>query len=407
MKTRIFALILAFTGMLAIVVPASAQGPTNITITQVDATRFPQIDVYISVTDTGGNAVRGIAPNVFKLEENGQPMQLVSAMRAGEQGPTSTVLLIDHSGSMAHAGKMDGAKQAATTYVNMMRPGDRTAIIQFDTEIETIQAFTDDKNALYTAIQKLVPRGNTSLYDATAQAARYFETTTGRKSIILLTDGMDTSSKLNRQGAIQQATKTGYSIYTIGLGVPGSTYGNQDGIDESSLRDLAQASYGEYFYATDANALNGLYQTLSLRIQNEYRLTYITATPFRDGVKRNLAVTAPGSAASTNYNPGGIIPESAPQWSSWILFLGILAMLAVLLLAPTGLRLASGHASFNLPTFSKPTAKPRIKLSASNPNEASVQPTPKRSSRIRIVKKTSAQIDANTTLPWDEKDSNH
>ena len=241
MKTRILALAIALVVVLTIAVPVSAQGPTNISVTQVDSARFPQIDVYVSVTDSNGSAVRGVSPNSFRLEENGQPMQLVSAMRAGEQGPANTVLLIDRSGSMAHAGKMDGAKQAATTYVNMMRPGDRTALIQFDTEIETLQPFTDDKNALYAAIQKLAPRGNTSLYDATAQAARYFETTTGRKSIIVLTDGMDTSSKQNRQAAIQQATKTGYSIYTIGLGTPGTGYGNQDGIDESVLRDLAQA----------------------------------------------------------------------------------------------------------------------------------------------------------------------
>ena len=123
-----------------------------------------------------------------------------------------------------------------------------------------------------------------------------------------------------------------------------------------------------------------------------------------------MVVTAPGAAASTNYNPGGIIPEAAPQWSSWLLFLGLLGLLVLLFFAPMGLRFASEHTSFNLPTFAKPKAKSRIKLTDANPGSAATPPqqTATRPSRIRIVKKSSDQTDAaHTTLPWDEGEQSH
>src|SRR5512137_770740 len=93
----------------------SAQGPVNIAVTQVDTSQFPQIQVYVSVTDAAGNPVRNADPSAFQLQENGQAMQLVAATRSGEQGAVNTVLVLDRTGSMAFADKMAGAKQAAAT----------------------------------------------------------------------------------------------------------------------------------------------------------------------------------------------------------------------------------------------------------------------------------------------------
>ena len=93
---------------------ASAQGPVTINVTQIDQSRFPQVDVYVSVTDTAGSPVRNLPPDAFHLEQNGKPVSLAAATRAGEQGAVSTVLVIDRSGSMAFSGKMAGARRGAT-----------------------------------------------------------------------------------------------------------------------------------------------------------------------------------------------------------------------------------------------------------------------------------------------------
>jgi VWFA-related protein len=407
-----FALALAL-GVLA-TTGVRAQGPINIAVTQIDTTNFPEVQVYVSVTDAAGNPVRNADPNAFQLQENGQAMQLVAATRSGEQGPVNTVLVIDRTGSMAFADKMAGAKQAAATFVNLMRPGDRTALIQFDTEIDTLQPLTDDKSALLGSIQKIYPRGNTALYDAIAKAGAYFENVQGRKAVIVLTDGMDNASKLNRETLVKQAGTAGYSIYTIGLGAKGAGYGSQDGIDEAGLQDIAAASYGTYAYAPDASQLNGLYQQLSLKIQNEYRLSYLTPIALRDGVKRNIVVTAPGAAATQSaYNPGGIIPQVAPQWGAWLLFFVALVLLLGLFFAPLAFRLVRKRGTIipqlPAPQKSKPS---RVKLTGAAPaptaaSASAASTVAARPSRIKIKRPAGVSDAERSQMPWDEGASKH
>ncbi|MBI4786148.1 MAG: VWA domain-containing protein [Chloroflexi bacterium] len=391
---KLFAFASALILNLVVALTARAQGPVNITVTQIDQSRFPQVDVYVSATDAARNPVRNLSPDVFRLTQNGKPVNLTAATRAGEQGAVNTVLVIDHSGSMARSDKMAGAKQAASNFVNLMRPGDKAALIQFDTDIETLQPLTGDKNALVAAIQKIAPRGNTALYDALAQGGKYFETTEGRKAIIVVTDGMDNASKLNRDAAVKQAEQGSYTIYTIGLGNKAAGFGSQEGIDEAVLRDLASASMGTYAYTPDASQLSALYEQLSVLIQNEYKLTYLSPDPLRDGLRREIVVTAPGaSQTQAAYNPGGLIPEIAPQWSSWALFLIALLLLLALFFAPTGLRLAAARFSPNrVAVTSRPS---RVKLtSAAESTSGTSRPT-----RVKVGKKTSG---AAHDMPWDE-----
>jgi VWFA-related protein len=408
MKKILSAFVVAFALCSLAVLNVSAQAPIYITVTQVDQSQFPQIDVFVSVIDANGYPVRNVSPDAFRLEENGKPIGLMSATHAGEQNPVSTVLIIDHSGSMASAGKMTAAKQAASAFVNNMRSVDKTALIQFDTEIETLQSFTNDKNALQAAIQKIVPRGNTALYDAIDQAAKYFEATQGRKDIIVVTDGMDNASKINRDTIVDKVGKAGFSVYTVGLGAKGAGYGSQDGIDESVLRDLASASMGTYYYRPDAAQLADLYQQLSMLIQNEYKLTFMSASPLRDGVKRNIVVTAPGaSATQTAFNPGGVIPEAESQLSSWFLFAVALFVLLGLFFLPLGLQVARqrGLSAPSLPAPHAPLPAPkpsRVKLtSRATGTTVTAQP------RSRIKIKQSTKEPTRTQLPWDENTDKH
>ncbi len=414
MRILRLAFVLAIALGLLSAIGVSAQGPVTITVTQVDQSRFPQIEVYVSVTDPAGNPVRNLAPDAFRIEQNGKPVAALAATRAGEQGPVSTVLVIDHSGSMAFGNKMSGAKQAATTFVNLMRPGDKTALVQFDTEIDTLAPLTDDKNALLAGIQKIVPRGNTELYDALAQAGKYLEAATGRKAIIVVTDGMDNASKINRDTLMQQVSAGGYSIYTIGLGNRAAGYGNQEGIDETTLRDIANATMGTYSYAPDASQLAALYQQLSLLIQNEYKLTYTSPDPFHDGLKREIVVTAPGAGATrATYNPGGVIPEAATDWSSWVLFLVALALLVALFFAPMGWRMlaerqalvpapAPAPAPAPIPAPPPAPAQSRVKLTGGGPRLKSPPVPTARPARIKLGKKTASANPERQQMPWDE-----
>jgi Ca-activated chloride channel family protein len=329
--------LLSLVGFLVTVLEARAEGPVTVQVVQVDKARFPEVDVYVSVTDADGQPVKNLMPEDFSLEEDGQPVSLTHISRAGEQGPVTAVLVIDKSGSMNHANKMKAAREAAIAFVQLMRPEDATGVIAFNTQVTTVQPLTDDKESLIEAIKGIEAVDDTAMYDALHEASAMLKPVSGRKAVIVVTDGMSNSDQRTREETLTLVGEQGISIYTIGLGDPSQGTETYAGIDEPTLKAIAEESGGIYTFAPNPEDLRSLYELLSLRIQNEYKLTYRSPNRLRDGTKRAVAVTVAAPSGPTEvtaaYNPGGVIPEVEPR-STWGLFGLILAVLAFLLVLP-------------------------------------------------------------------------
>lgn len=312
---------------------AFAQDDAQIRITQVDNSKFPNVTVYVSVTDSAGEPV-GVDPTAIQVSENGEVMQPVDVRGGGEgqADPLTTMLVIDISGSMDKNGKLDAAKEAAKTYVTQMRAGDQAGLITFDTQTYVVQPVTTDTVALINAIDGLKTGGDTSMFDALIQAETALEGIEGRKAIIVLADGMDNHSQSTADDVINQMGPSGLTISTIGFGDAGQS--SQAGLDEPTLKSLAENSGGLYSFAADSAALTALYEQYGRTLQSEYAITYVSPSSLRDGVNRNLTVSLSKVGVSTeaNYNPGGVLPEVAQ--SSWMLFGLILGGLLFLLLIP-------------------------------------------------------------------------
>jgi VWFA-related protein len=324
----------------------SAQGGgLQVKITQVDNSRFPQVTVYISVTDAAGEPV-GVNPATIQIFENGQPMQPASFGGGGQGGigPLTTMLVMDVSGSMDKNGKIDGARAAAKAYVEQIRSGDQAGLMIYNTKTTYIQPLTPDRGVLRAAIDGIQTGGDTAMYDALFAAEEILRDVRGRKAIIAVTDGLDNSSSHVEDDIVNAIGPSGLSISTIGLGDATSTA--QTGLDETGLKSLAQRAGGGYSFAGDAAALSALFQSYGRELQNEYAITYTSPSTLRDGVNRDLTVSLSGAAASvvSKYNPGGVLPEVANQ--SWVLFggllIGLLALLIVPLVLGSGWRLPGG-----------------------------------------------------------------
>lgn len=308
---------------------------TQVHITQVDNSKFPQVTVYVSVTDASGEPI-GVDPNTIQLSENGQALQATNVNSSGDQkGPAiiTTLLVIDVSGSMANGSKMEGAKTAAKAYIDQMRPGDQAGVIAFNTDVKIAQDVTTDRQALITAIDSLQPLGNTAMFDGLLKSVETLANVSGRKAIILLSDGIDNRSKAKEDDVIKSIGSAGLTISTIGLGDP-QQVGNNFGLDEPALKSLSQRAGGAYSFATDPAVLASVYQLYGRTLQSEYAFTYTSPSTLRDGVNRTLTVSINGGALSANsrYNPGGVLPEVASQ--SWPLFGTILIVLLALLVIP-------------------------------------------------------------------------
>ena len=359
--------------------PLQQAGPgdkgAQVRITQVDESRFPQVVVYISVTDAAGAPI-GIDPDRLTLSENGAAITPDSVGGRGEVGPLTTLLVMDVSGSMNEAGKLEAARAAARAYVDQMRPGDQAGLLTFNTEINYVLPLTTDRGALAEAIDQLKAGDDTALYDALAQAVEILQGVPGRKTVIALTDGLDNRSTSTVEQVLEQIGSGGLSISTVGLGDPSQLSLTNAGLDEAGLQSLAARAGGQYGYADDPDELRGLYERYGLALRSEYAITYTSPAALRDGVNRALTVTLAEAAVAgrAEYNPGGVLPEVAER-VRWPLFAAVLAGLLTLLFVPVlatrgaatlaGLRLGGGRLrkkGSRIRLTDPPQAQPRVRL---------------------------------------------
>ncbi len=352
----------------------SADQP-QIKITQVDNSKFPQVTVYVSVTNAAGEPV-GVDPSTIQISENGQVMQPanIGGGNEGSAAPLTTMLVMDVSGSMDKNGKIDGAKAAAKAYVDQMRPGDQAGLMVFNTKVDYVQQLTQDHAVLNQAIDSIKTGGDTSMYDALIAAEDALKDVSGRKAIITVTDGLDNRSTHTVNDVIGGVQQNSLSISTIGLGDAASK--GQVGLDEAALKSLAEQAGGAYSFAGDPSGLAALFQAYGRKLQSEYAITYVSPSKLRDGVNRSLTVSLTGGAAAAQarYNPGGVLPEVPAQ--SWLLFAGLLVGLLVLLAAPIVFRMVSG----GIGRFGGPAKKKtgRVKLTGDKPVTPQPAPSPAR-----------------------------
>lgn len=365
-KTRSFLIVLtaALSMLLAACQPepvVESVGTYTLQITQIDTTDFPHVNVYVSVQDADGEPVL-INTEKIQLLENGEPISNQNIEGTGEVGPLTTMLLIDNSGSMNFADKLVSAKEVSKEYVNQMRSGDKIGVITFNTETVMVQEITNDKEALETAIDSISAGSNTALYDALLYTVDTVNPLPGRKAIIVLTDGMDVESVSTPDEALARIGFGGLSISTVGFGqIPEGEEEADEyaGIDETTMRFIAENAGGSYGYAENKAQLSSLYDQMRRSLQSEVVISYITPLNLRDGVLRALTVTLSdkyrgiGGESQTSFNPGGLVPEVA-QPASWLFFGIILAVLVILLVIPMVVRALKNK---------KPAKKKKVRIS--------------------------------------------
>lgn len=282
-----------------------AQSPVDevasVEISQVDNSAYPQVTVYVRVLDASGARVEGLVEENFMVNEDGKAVDII-AFSGVNYEPIRTLLLIDKSGSMEAEGKMAGAKTAAYTFIEQMRAHDQAAIIAFDNGVNLIQDFTNDKAALEAQIEPLAPGDCTSWYEAIYNAADLTATLSGRKSLILLSDGMDCredwwlhdmmgyGSYHSFDEALSKIQSTETPVYAIALGLEPAANLGAEGYDEGRLTRIAAQTGGQYYHRPTADQLTELYQTLARQTQGEYVLTYESPRPSYDGTRRDIQV---------------------------------------------------------------------------------------------------------------------
>jgi VWFA-related protein len=313
-------------------VPASAQ------ITQFDVSSFPTVRAYVSVLDSSGKPVHGLSKDNLSLMENDNSMTIDHLQRFGENGkhePLSLAIVIDRSGSMAGE-KITRAKESVLRFISLMEPGDQASLFVFSDQVHMLAPLTTSSETLRKSVLSIEAGGQTALYDAVAKGAESIQAVSGRKAVVVLTDGIANRGALDIDQAIATSVKGYVSVYVIGLGKDVRT---------SRLERIAGETGGTYFFTPSADGLAEIYDTISNRMRNEYVITYRTGK--RGEYLRNVSLTlTTGQKALRAY----FQPESSlfgavgkpPLWAFAIPLVSF-ALLMVLSLRTMDRKYEAGH----------------------------------------------------------------
>jgi Ca-activated chloride channel family protein len=240
------------------------------------------VSVAAVVRDARGRIVRDLSRTDFEVLEAGRPRQIVD-FSTNTAGPVSVALLFDVSGSMVVGSKLQQARHAADHVLSWLQPGiDEAALFTFDMKLREMQAFTSDANLLHKALDDVEPFGATSLYDAVAETAQQITTRVNkRRAIVVLSDGLDTSSEMGPAEVSAAASAIDVPVYLIAVADPVDHPGTETALDraapsplESGLADLARWTGGELFIvSTPAHASLAARQVLA-ELRHQYLLAF-------------------------------------------------------------------------------------------------------------------------------------
>jgi Ca-activated chloride channel homolog len=257
------------------------------------------VTIQASVRDTRGRSMKGLTTSDFEVRDNGQLRPILS-LRADFQSPVSLAILVDMSGSMRIGSKIAMARQAFDSVLSQLRVGeDEVAVFTFDSRLHERQDFTRDLAALRSALAAFEPFGTTSLYDVTAEAARRLAARSGaHKAIIVLTDGIDTSSTLSASEVSGLASSIDVPVYVVAT-VPSIDQRTMmelaDRRSESAdLRDLAEWTGGQLVFASTFTETAIAASTLVDGLRQQYVLA-IEAAGAREWRRLDIRVKHPAA----------------------------------------------------------------------------------------------------------------
>jgi Ca-activated chloride channel homolog len=295
--------------------------------------RAEEVLLNVTVTDSYGHQATELVKDEFIVAEDGQRQDIASFVISSI--PVNVVLMLDASGSVVS--QINSLRDAAMHFVNQLGPEDKISVIEFHTNVELIQDWTSKaedvrhslswrfKPGMVQTKQGGFDYGSTALFDALYSAAdEQLAKVEGRKAIILLTDGDDTSSKVTYEQALTSMVKSGSVVYVISKarqfinelnkyrGRTSRVFGgnNAQMADmmvarferaEELMTRLSTLTGGRMFSPLEDKEMKDVYAQVAHELKNQYIITYVPKNLEHDGRLRHVKVflARPGYSART------------------------------------------------------------------------------------------------------------
>jgi Ca-activated chloride channel family protein len=293
----------------ALAAPAQVSGQdVEVVRTETDLT-----NLLFSVKDKNNRYVTTLKENDIRVLEDGVPQTLFTFQQETDQ-PLAIAFLIDVSGSEERT--LPQEKAAAREFIESVIKSskDQAAIIPFEGYAHLEQPLTRDVLGIYRALERVdvaIPTylglgpaltgiaskpgtvgppmdGSTAIWDAIALTCRQVLARSAhprRRAIILLTDGWDTSSRLSRNSAVDQAIESETIIYAIGIGDS-----RLEGVDRKVLNDVADSTGGRAFFPKKEADLKSAFAEIEQELRSQYLVAYSSTNKKHDGSFRKMTI---------------------------------------------------------------------------------------------------------------------
>jgi VWFA-related protein len=275
-------------------IPASAEDPSRnvagvnnaagkvVTLNQVDTSAYPDVKLFVTVA-TSGVPTLGLTATDFTVREDEVLQSPVTV--APKLDPLSLVLTLDTSGSMKEA--LPVVQASASEFIQNLSSSDEALGIKFSRSVTRLGVFTKDKSQIQEGIKATTARGDTALFDALYSSVEALKGRSGRKAVVLLSDGVDddgTGKQLSTHSVadvLNLAKEINVPIFTIGLGT---------GIDEAILKQVAEETGATFNTAPESSQLKALYAGINTQLAGQYSLAYRSNLP-ADGSSHRVQVS--------------------------------------------------------------------------------------------------------------------
>lgn len=249
----------------------------------MESVKVDVVQLHVSALDREGRFVPGLGEPDFSIAEDGKPQKVIS-FEVAKNLPLIVGLVIDGSGSMRKA--MDFVHAAGSNlFKDLIREKDRGFVIEFREAPELLCAPTGEVERLNQAVFATNASGQTALYDSVILGLYQFRATSGRKALVVVSDGGDNHSWVDYPTLLRYTRSIGVPIYVIGVEIGLTQFSVR-----SKLKELAGDTGGEVFFTTDPKRIPEIAQRIETELRSQYVLSYRTDSTKPDGEFRSIAV---------------------------------------------------------------------------------------------------------------------
>ena len=253
------------------------------------------IQITAVVMDGDGRFVTGLKAEDFKVYEDEKPQELSNF--AAENIPLELVVALDVSSSMEEA--LPAVKRYATNFLAQLQPADQVTVLGFNDNIFTPARRSTDQAARAKAIARLAPWGGTALYDVIIRALDLLGRQSGRRALLVFSDGEDVSSHASMPSVMTRAEASDATIYMIGQGRALRATALQQ-----LMKRLATGSGGRAFFSGEEAKLEAVFQEIIDDLRHQYLLGYPAPDHARNGEQHRIRVEVPGRGYAVRARQG-------------------------------------------------------------------------------------------------------